>query len=65
MIGDCTRELLNEIEETKERIKNFSKRVDGLSDDLILYEAEQLVESIKNMIEQKQIVKDNLSIKSY
>lgn len=62
MIGDCTRELLKEIEDTKERIKNFSKRVDGLSDDLILHEAEELVEDIKNMIEQKQIVKDNLNL---
>lgn len=61
MIGDCTRSLLDDIAATEEAIKNFSKRVEGLPDDLILFNAEQLVESIKNMIEQKQIVKDNLS----
>ena len=60
MIGDCARELLEEIRSTQERIKNFSVRVDGLSDDLILSEAESLVEAIKNMIEQKEIVKGNL-----
>lgn len=59
-MGDCTKELLEEIENTKEKIKNFSVRVEGLTDDLLLYEAESLVESIKNMIEQKEIVKENL-----
>ena len=59
MNGDCTRELLEEIRSTQERIKNFSVRVEGLSDDLVLSEAESLVEAIKNMIEQKKIAKSN------
>lgn len=60
MMGDCTRELIEEIENTKDFIKNFSQRVEGLPDELILHEAEQLVESIKNMIEQKRVVAGNL-----
>jgi hypothetical protein len=59
-MGDCTRELLQEIARTQEDIKGFSRRVDGLSDDLILWNAEQLVEDIKNMIEQKKIVEENI-----
>ena len=62
MIGDCTRSLLEDIAATEDMIKNFSKRVEGLPDDLILHNAEQLVEAIKDMIEQKQIVKDNLGL---
>lgn len=60
MIGDCTKKLLEEIATTKQEIENFSVRVAGLSDDLVLFEAESLVESIKDMIEKKQIVKENL-----
>ena len=57
MIGDCTKSLLDDIALTEDMIKNFSKRVEGLPDDLVLYNAERLVEAIKDMIEQKQIVK--------
>ena len=60
MIGDCTRSLLRDIETTQNNIKNFSKRAEGISDDLVLFMAETLVEQIKDMIEQKQIVKDNI-----
>ena len=62
MIGDCTKSLLEDIKRTEEMIKNFSKRAEGLPDDLILHNAEQLVIAIKDMIEQKQIVKDNLGL---
>lgn len=61
-MGDCTKSLIEEIKNTEEMIEKFSSRVDGLTDELILFEAESLVESIKNMIEQKKIVKENLDI---
>lgn len=60
-MGDCTKELLEEIASTKQKIENFSISVQGLPDDLILFKAEDLVESIKNMIEQKQIIKENMN----
>jgi hypothetical protein len=60
MYSDCTRDLLIEIENTEEAIKNFSQRVDGLPDELILFEAQKLVEDIKNMIEQKRTASSNL-----
>ena len=61
MAGNCTESLLKEIADTQEMIKNFSTRAEGLSDDMVLWMAQNLVESIQNMIEQKQIVKDNMS----
>lgn len=53
-MGDCIREMIEEVEEVKHSIKIFSARVDGLSDDLILWHAEQLVEDIKRMMETKK-----------
>ena len=61
MAGNCTQSLLKEIADTQEMIKNFSARAEGLSDDMVLWMAQNLVESIQNMIEQKQIVKDNMN----
>lgn len=60
MIGDCTKKLLEEIAITKQKIENFSVRVADLPDDLVLFEAESLVKDIKDMIEKKDIVKENL-----
>lgn len=53
-MGDCVREMIEEVEEVQHSIKNFSARVDGLSDDWILWHAEQLVEDIKRMMETKK-----------
>lgn len=61
MAGNCTQSLLQEIASTQEMIKNFSARAEGQSDDMVLWMAQNLVESIQNMIEQKQIVKDNMN----
>ena len=46
-MGDCNRKLTMEIDSTMESIRLFSKRVEGLSDDMILYQAESLVEDIR------------------
>jgi len=62
MIGDCTRSLLEDIERTENDIKNFSKRADGMNDETVLWMVMTLADQIKDMIEQKKIVKDNLSI---
>ena len=59
-MGDCNRELTIEIDSTMESIRLFSKRVDGLSDDMILYQAELLVEDIRHMIDAKKTIKENL-----
>lgn len=60
MTGDCTKLLINDIKNTEAHIRLFSTRCEGLSDECVLYEAESLVESIKEMIEQKKIVKENM-----
>ena len=59
-MGDCNRELTMEIDSTMEFIRLFSKRVDGLSDDMILYQAELLVEDIRHMVDAKKTIKENL-----
>ena len=59
-MGDCNRELTIEIDSTMESIRLFSKRVDGLSDDMILYQAESLVEDIRHMVDAKKTIKENL-----
>lgn len=62
MIGDCTKSLLQDIERTENDIKNFSKRAEGQTDDMVLWLAESLVDQIKDMIEQKKIIKENLRL---
>ena len=63
-MGYCNRELTIEIDSTMESIRLFSKRVDGLSDDMILYQAELLVEDIRHMIDAKKTIKENLEYKN-
>ena len=63
-MGDCNRELTMEIDSTMESIRLFSKRVEGLSDDMILYQAESLVEDIRHMIDAKKTIKENLEHKN-
>ena len=63
-MGDCNRELTMEIDSTMESIRLFSKRVEGLSDDMILYQAESLVEDIRYMIDAKKTIKENLEYKN-
>lgn len=60
-MGDCIRSLLREISDTEELIKTFSARAEGVTDDMVLWMAQELVDSIQNMIEQKKIVKENLA----
>lgn len=55
----CNEEMLLEIENIKEDIKNFSKRAEGMTDEMVLWMAESLVESVKDMIEKKKIIADN------
>ena len=59
-MGDCNRSLQKDIDSTMDDIKNFSVRMEGLPDEQILRFAEYLVEDIKNMIEAKKIIKENL-----
>lgn len=59
-MGDCNRSLQKDIDSTMDDIKNFSARMEGLPDEQILRFAEYLVEDIKNMIEAKKIIKENL-----
>lgn len=59
-MGDCARELMEEVKEIQKSIKTFSQRAEGLSDKEILALAKDLVYDIKDMIEKKTIIKENL-----
>ena len=64
-MGDCVKEMIGEIEEVQHSIKNFSVRVDGLSDDLVLWAAEELVRDIRRMIDTKKCVNEELGYNLY
>lgn len=64
-MGDCVREMIGEVEEVQHSIKNFSVRVDGLSDDLVLWAAEELVRDIRRMIDTKKCVNEELGYNLY
>ncbi len=64
-MGDCVREMIGEVEEVQHSIKNFSVRVDGLSDDLVLWAAEELIRDIRRMIDTKKCVNEELGYNLY
>ena len=59
-MGNCNMEMQREIDSTMEEIRLFSQRMEGQSDDMMLYFAEQLVEDIKHMIDAKKTIEENL-----
>ena len=61
----CVQEMIDEIEYTRESIELFSVRAQGLSDDMVLWMAEDLVREIKIMIDTKQTVNEELGYRRY
>ena len=61
----CVQEMIDEIEDVRESIEKFSARAQGLSDDMVLWMAEDLVREIKAMIDTKQTVNEELGYPRY
>ena len=61
----CVQEMIDEIEDVRESIEKFSARAQGLSDDMVLWMAEDLVREIKTMIDTKQTVNEELGYPRY
>jgi hypothetical protein len=57
--------MIDEIEDVRESIEKFSARAQGLSDDMVLWMAEDLVREIKTMIDTKQAVNEELGYLRY
>ena len=64
-MGYCVNEMIEEVKDVQDSIRIFSARCDGMRDDLVLYEAERLVEDIRRMIDTKKDVNEELGFKFF